>query len=147
VSQLLNTPQHSALAIALRFFEQDLRQAEGWLRGELNMGLLYRPFLDLSTERRAAALARIAKALEIITRLAERFELHLVEEPLTKRIAAAMSIDWSNLLDTRSGKLARFGAVDPGLAELLDPEVEQLAELALAIESLMIEPRSNRDSR
>ena len=146
MSTLLNASQHTALAIALRFFEQDLRQAERWLQGEQNMGVLYRTSLQLPAERRAAVLARIANALQVINQLAERFELHPVEEPLTKKIAAALSIDWSNLLDTRSEKLARFGAVDPGLAELLDPDLQRLAELALAIASLMGEARPTGDS-
>jgi hypothetical protein len=147
VSHLLNTSQATALVIALRLFEQDLRQAERWLQGEQNVGVLYRTSLELSSERRAVTSARIAQALEIIARLAKRFDLHPVDERLTKRIAAAMSLDWANLLDTCSKKLVRYGEVDLGLAELLDPDMQQLAELALSIGSSVSEPGPIGDSR
>ena len=142
---LLNTAQHAALAIALCYLEQSLRQAEMWLQGRQITGILYRTSLRLSAERRAAILACIAEALEGVSRLAERFNLRPVDEPLENKIAAEMSINWANLIDTRSDKLRRYGPVDPKLQELLDPDMEHLAQLALAIASLAREPEEVYD--
>ena len=145
MSHLLNTAQHTSLAVVLRYFEQDLRQAEMWLQGQHTVGVLYQTSLRLSAERRAAMSARIAEALEGITRLAERFDLRSVDEPLENKIAAEMSISWANLIDTRSAKLGRYGSVDPRLQELLDPEIEHLAQLAFSIASLVKEPEEVLD--
>jgi len=139
MSHLLNTSQHTSLAVVLRYFERSLRQAEMWLQGEESAGVLYRSSLRLSPERRAAALAHIPEALEGITRLAERFELPAVAESLASRIAAEMSVNWANLVDTRSAKLRRYGPVDPELYEVLDSEIEHLAQLAFLIASLVRE--------
>ena len=51
-------------------------------------------------------------------------------------IAAQMSADWANLCDTRADKLRRYGEVDPRLAELLDADVDALAQLALSLAAL-----------
>ncbi len=139
MSHLLNTAQRTSLVVVLRYFERSLQQAKGWLQGQQDMGVLYRGSLQLSPERRAAALAHIAEALEGITRLAGRFSLRPVEEPLENKIASEMSINWANLIDTRSAKLRRYGSVDPGLRESLDPEIEHLAQLAFLIASLVRE--------
>jgi hypothetical protein len=136
MSHLLNTAQHTALAVVLCYFEQSLRQAEMWLQGQQTVGVLYQSSLQLSAERRAAMSARIAEALEGITHLAERFDLRPVDEPLANGIAAEMSVNWANLIDTRSDKLGRYGPTDPRLRELLDPEIGHLAQLALSIASL-----------
>ena len=47
-----------------------------------------------------------------------------------------MSADWANLCDTRADKLRRYGEVDPRLAELLDADVDALAQLALSLAAL-----------
>lgn len=133
---LLNVAQHAALAVVLCHFEQSLRQAEMWLQGQQTSGIPYRTSLRLSAERRATMSARITEALEGIAHLTERFGLRPVDELLENKIASEMSINWANLIDTRSDKLRRYGSVDPGLHELLDPAIEHLAQLALEIASL-----------
>jgi len=137
MSHLLNTAQHTALAVVLRHFEQSLRQAKLWLQSQQTVGVLYQTSLQLSPERRAATLARITEALEGIAHLAERFDLWPADEPLANKIAAEMSINWANLIDMCSGKLRRYGLADPRLRELLDPELEHLAQLALSVASLV----------
>jgi hypothetical protein len=108
--------------------------------------VLYRTPLYLSPDRRSATLSEIAAALEGIARLATRFDLQPVQEPLTNKIAAAMSINWANLADTCSRKQGRYGPADPRLRELLDPDLEHLAQLALSIGSLVREPGPSGDS-
>lgn len=146
MSELLNHSQHIYLAIALRSFEQSLREAEGWLRGRPSEALLYQGALRLAPERRAAALAAIAEALEGIRQLAARFEVRPEVEPLANRIAGAMAISWVNLTDTCSDRLGRYGPADPRLREALDPELERLARLALKIGALVKETDRGEDA-
>jgi hypothetical protein len=133
VTELLNIAQRSSLTIGLRAFEMHLRQADAWLRGGEERGILYRRSLNLSPEQRAAARGQIAAALAQIAVLAERFGLANADEDLGAAIAAQMSIDWADLSDAHSGKLRRYGDVDFRLADQLDADLDLLAELALSL--------------
>ena len=144
---LLNRAQYVSLAIALSGFERNLRQAESWLRGESDQGVLFHASLSLSPERRSAALCEISTALQLIARLAKRFGLQPADEPLVNKISAEMSMNWANLINTCSGKLGRYGPADPRLRELLDPELENLAHLALSIGTLVRETEPCPDSK
>ena len=135
-ADLLNFAQRNSLTLGLRAFEGHLRQADAWLLGQEEHGILYRRSLDLPPERRAAARAQIAAALTQIAVLAERFDLPVTEDDLGATFASQMSVDWANLCDTRSSKLRRYGEVDPRLPELLDADVDALAQLALALAAL-----------
>ena len=143
MTDLLNEPQRSSLAVVLRMFEEELRQADAWLDGSLDEGTLYRRVLHLPPETRAAAREKIAIALAQIAELAQAFGLEPQEQDLAATIAAAMSLSWASLCDTRSDKLRRYGDVDPRLEQALDPHVEGLADLALSLASLL---RSNGES-
>ena len=132
-ANLLNDAQRNSLAIGLRAFEMHLRQAAAWLEDGEETGILYRRRLALPAERRAAMRRQIAAALASIAVLAERFNLAPAEETLEASIAAQMSVDWANLSDLRSDKLRRYGDVDPRLADLLDADIAELADSALAL--------------
>ena len=133
MTELLNTAQRNSLTIGLRAFEMHLRQADAWLRGEEERGILYRRNIHLPPEQRAVARAQIAAALAQIAALAERFDLAAVEDDLGAAIAAQLSVDWANLSDVRAAKLRRYGEVDPRLADLLDADVDRLAQLAMSL--------------
>jgi len=133
---LLNFAQRNSLTLGLRALEGHLRQADAWLQGEEEHGILYQRSLNLAPKRRAAARAKIAAALARIAVLTERFDLPVAEDNLGATIAAQMSADWTNLCDTRADKLRRYGEVDPRLAELLDADVDALAQLALSLAAL-----------
>lgn len=135
-ADLLNFAQRNSLTLGLRAFEGHLRQADAWLEGEEEHGILYRRSLDLTPERRAAARARIAAALAQIAALAERFDLPVTEDNLEATITSQMSADWANLCDTRAAKLRRYGRVDPQLTACLDADMDALAQLALSLAAL-----------
>jgi hypothetical protein len=107
------------LTIGLRAFEMHLRQADAWLRGEEERGILYRRNIHLPPAQRAAARAQSAAALAQIAVLAERSDRAAAEEDLGAAIDAQLSVDWANLSDGRSAKLRRCGEVDLRLADLL----------------------------
>ncbi|MGQ9683527.1 MAG: hypothetical protein ACUVX9_13380 [Anaerolineae bacterium] len=137
MADLLNDAQRSSLSIALRIFEQELRRADQWLQGRLDEGVPYRGELHLDPETQAAARGAIAAALEGIVELARDLGLEQREENLRAAIATAMSLSWANLCDARSDKLRRYGEVNPQLEGVLDARIDRLAELALAIASLL----------
>ncbi len=134
--ELLNTAQRSSLTIELRAFEMHLRQADAWLQGEEERGILYRRSIHLSPERRAAAREQIGAAIAQITVLTERFDLAAASDDLGATIVSQMSVDWANLCDVRSDRLRRYGEVDPELPDLLDADIDRLAQLALSLAAL-----------
>lgn len=133
---LLNTAQRNSLTIGLRALEMHLREADAWLQGREERGILYWRSLNLPPDQREAARAAIAAALARVAALAKRFELAATEEDLGAVIAAQVSVDWANLCDMRSAKLRRYGEVDPRLATFLDADVDALAQLALSLAAL-----------
>lgn len=136
MSDMLNIPQRSSVAIALRAFEKALRRADAALQGPAEeQGILYRRTMRLPMEKRPAIRQQIALALTEIAEVAQQLGLAVQEDPLESDIAAELSLDWAGLCDVRSAKLKRYGAVDVRLAEALDPHIERLADLALAIAS------------
>ena len=139
MNELLNLAQRSSLAIGLRAFEAHLRQADVWLQGGEERGILYRRSLNLPPERRAAAREQIAAALAQIATLTERFGLTTSDDDLGATIAAQMSVDWADLSDARSDKLRRYGDVDPRLTDLLDADLSALAARALALAALSLD--------
>jgi len=134
---LLNAAQRSSLSIVLRMFEIELRQADAWLQAGSEEGILYRRVLRLSPEVRAAVREKVAAALAEVAELAGAFDLEQQEEDLAATMAAAMSLSWASLCDTRSDRLRRFGDVDPALREALDPRIERLADMALSLASML----------
>lgn len=135
MKDMLNEAQFTSLAIVLRLLEDDLRQADAWLQGAEETGILYRRKLRLSPERRAVARQVIAAALNQIAQLAREFNLAQIDDNPAATIVADMSVRWADLCDARSDKLIRFGDVDPRLSQVLDPSLDRLIELTLALTS------------
>lgn len=76
-----------------------------------------------------SGLARIA-----IRALAERFGLKHQTTDLAKETIGRLAEMWAALEDSRARKLRRYGDVDPRLADLLDPQIEELIRITLAME-------------
>ena len=132
---LLNESQRNSLTIVLRMLEEKLRQADAWLQGVDETGILYRRRLRLPPERGVLARQHIAVALEQIAELAHQFDLEPVDNSPEATIMAEMSESWANLCDARSDKLKRYGEVDPLLSQALDPSMDRLIELTLELMS------------
>ncbi len=144
--ELLNDNQLRSLQIALRVFEERLRQADAILQDVPADGILYHSVMPLTPERRAEAGRLIHAALVEVTALAETLSLESEAEDVSATIRAMMDESWADLLDARAAALRRYGAVDPDLAAALDPPVEHLATIALALSALMkTDPRSPSD--
>ena len=137
MKDMLNEAQYTSLAIVLRQLEDNLHQADAWLQGAEDNGILYRRKLRLPPERRAAARQVIAVALNQIAELAREFNLAQVDDNPAAIVIAEMSERWANLCDTRSDKLKRYGGVDPRLSQALDPSLDRLVELTLVLMSTM----------
>ena len=127
MNELLNPYQKASLVTVLRMFEESLRQAQEWLSGRTESGILYYRKLDLSEEKQTTANKKIQDTLEQINILVKKLDLQPVEENPGSSIRGQLAVSWANLIDSQSNKLKRYGEVDPDLAELLDKEIIRLA--------------------
>jgi hypothetical protein len=93
--------------------------------------------MPLAPERGTTARARIREALAGVAALSEALFLECEVHDVSASIRAMMSTSCANLMDARTTSLPGYGRVDQALAPLLDPMVERLADLALAISALM----------
>lgn len=139
MADLLNPSQYRSVYITLRALEERLRQADLWLQGTEESGILYQRTLELSMERRLSVHLQIAEALELIAELAQTLQLPCEMDDACSHIRAALSASWVDLCDVRSSTLGRYGTVNPDLAPVLDPIVKRLEQLALVIANLVTE--------
>jgi len=136
MSDLLNPQQLQSVEITLRMFEENLRQMATWLDGEEENGILYRRKLTFPADRRQAVRQLMNASLEQIALLARSLDLQVDEKDAAGSIRAGLAESWANLIDSQSGKLTRYGAVDPRVENALDPVILKLAQLAKDLETL-----------
>ena len=130
----LNQNQERAVAIRLRLLEERLAII-GRLMDQDERGRLYRrdraPF---SAEQRARMEALMVEIRAEIAHVADTFGLASEEQDAARRIIGLLGITWEGLGDVRAGRLRGLGDVDPELQVLLNPSVERLMQLVLALQ-------------
>jgi len=52
-------------------------------------------------------------------------------------IQGDLTINWANLIDTQAAKLRRYGKVHPELGDMLDPDIQNLAGIALHLSAIL----------
>lgn len=124
----LNPYQKNSLAVQLRHLEQALRDVRQQMAAPQDGILFKRTGVPKSVRRKLEPL--IGQMLAEIALLAERFDLENQVDDLGAVVRAEMAGAWEGLYDTLSPKLARYGDVDPALAETLDPHLQRLITLA-----------------
>ena len=133
---LLHPSPRRSGTVSLRTFELRLRKALAWLDGKNENGILYRETLSLSVEKQAELRRMIETALVEIATISELLSLEREEWDAGGLIRSEMSVAWANLLDTQSKKLRGYGDVHPQLADILDPHVLLLSNLAINMANL-----------
>ena len=144
MKDLLNPYQWNSLRITLLIFEENLRRAQSWLDGKEEAGTLYQRKLTLPTERGKLAEQQIKAALNQIAELSRLFDLQKEIENSASQVSAEMTVSWANLLDSRAGKLARYGDVHPELPSLLDRDIQHLAEIARNLSAIFGETQQEK---
>lgn len=141
MKDLLNPYQKNSLRISLLMFEENLRRAQEWLDGREEKGILYHRKLELSDEKRRQAEHVIKTALGVIEKLSKKFGLEAETQNAASMFQGEFSVNWANLIDTQAGKLRRYGKVHPELHDMLDTDIQKLAEIALQLSSILGESK------
>ena len=137
MSELMNRAQRTSVFVTLRTFEQYLRQLDRWLQGLEADGILYKYKMDLLPERRALMQQKIACGLDLVEELARAIKLEPEIIDLVGWLRGQMSESWDRQIDARAARLRRYGEVDPGLAQALDPVLDRLVQIAADLSQLV----------
>ena len=137
MKDLLNAYQKNSLRVSLLTFEENLRQAQEWLDGREESGILYERRLTISGEHREQADRAIQSALGLIEKLRDAFELEMQFENAASILQGNLTVNWANLMDTQANKLRRYGKVHPNLPAVLDSDIQNLARIALQLSAIL----------
>lgn len=132
----LNTAQQTSLSITLREFETRLSR----LRVLLDH---YESSIRLTPQGVDRLRQMIDRQQTIIDELYRRFQLKRETIDVVQSMIAELSISWTQLVDTRSDKLDRYGEVDPHLTSTLDPAITELVDGCLSMVRLLEKARSH----
>ncbi len=131
----LNQYQKRSVAVALRLLEKTLDDIEMLLARD-HQGLLYAVRTEISPDREAELRRISGDVRAALAELAREYDLPIQQEDGLRVMSAKLSSAWENLEDSRPRKLRRYGSVDPEVAEVLEPQVEALIHMVLAMEKL-----------
>ncbi len=132
----LNIAQKTSLSITLREFEVRLAR----LRVLLEQ---YESVKRLTPERVERLRQMIDREQAIIDDLFRRFQLKRETIDVVQSMIAELSISWTQLVDSRSDKLGRYGEVDPDLKSTLDPAIDQMTEACLSMVHMLQKVRDD----
>jgi len=131
---MLNIAQKTSLGITLREFEVRLAR----LRVLLEQ---YESVTRLTPEGAERLSQMIERQQAIIDDLRRRFQLKRETIDVVQSMIAELSISWTQLVDSRSDKLGRYGEVDPDLKTTLDPAIDQMVKDCLSMVRLLDKAR------
>ncbi|WP_376794024.1 hypothetical protein [Thermogemmatispora sp.] len=133
----LSPGQRLALMTALRRLELAAWRLEERLRARERPPLTLTRMVDPFTpEQRAALLARLEELRAEVARLAQAYRLPEKEESLRTVALAEFGLLWSDLEDLRPARLRDYGALSAQAADQLEPQIERLIGLVLAVNAL-----------
>lgn len=135
----LNHAQRTALTVTVRHLELTLDRIEALLAGA-HAGRLHRTVTDLAPELAAPTPLLIAALRREIATMANEFSLTAAERDGRREIAGLLAIAWESLEDSRAAKLGRYGDIDPTLPDTLDPHIERLITLVVALARQVTRP-------
>lgn len=130
----LNQNQLRAVSIRLRLLEERLEAMTDLMERDARGVLFHRDRPRLTVEQRARIDSLVAQLRSEIALLAQTFDLPSEEQDAAGKIVGLLAMTWQSLGDIRSERLAGHGEVDPGLRATLDPSVDRLLALVLALE-------------
>ena len=134
---LLNENQKRSLELTLRRLEKLLGRIEREKDLPEEKGRLYYLYNPLQHQPEQVRLLELVKQGRAeVQQLADRFDLQPVAESQASYYRGELAVMWESLIDVESTHLKAYGNVNPALAALLDPKIENLAELVLQLEAL-----------
>lgn len=134
LARLLTANHRRVLATTLRRVELAAWRLEDQLTRESMPELALTRFSNPLSRAQVVALLHLVKRLrEAVAQLAADYRLAATEENLLSTVMAEFTLLWCDVEDVRPQKLRAYGAVDPRVARVLEPPLQRLIELLLAV--------------
>lgn len=133
---LLNRYQRDSIANTLRTLEMTLRRALSDLNSQ-DQGVLYQCEGALSDEDVDQVKHIVDIGLDEISMLAQSLALPVETRDNRAALLGQLSVLWGDLHEIRAESLRGYGQVNPALAPVLNPHVERLVELVMALMNLL----------
>jgi hypothetical protein len=133
---ILNIAQKTSLSITLREFEVRLSRLRVLL--EQNESIT-----RLTPEGARRLRQMVDRQQAIIDDLFRRFQLKRETIDVVQSMIAELSISWTQLVDSRSDKLGRYGEIDPDLKSTLDPALDEMVKACLSMVRVLEKARAN----
>ncbi len=145
---ILTQYQAQGVGVTLRILERILFSVEELYMGqeETRQGVMVSLVNSLSEEQRVRLRELVGQARAGIATLAERFGLQHETTDLAREAHGRLVGMRTALEDTMSGKLRRYGQVDPALSSALDPEIQKLIHVVLAMDEALLARGPQKES-
>jgi hypothetical protein len=132
----LNIAQKTSLCITLREFEVRLARLHAFLEQNESVTRLTPEGVDRLRQM-------IDQQQALIDDVFRRFQLKRETIDVVQSMIAELSISWTQLVDSRSDKLGRYGEVDPDLKATLDPVLDQMVKACLSMMLVLDKARAD----
>jgi hypothetical protein len=132
----LNPAQRNSLSIALRLIEETFHEVMRLLPEPSYEEIMHGMADDLPPDRQLAIAEGVRQGREAIGRLCAQFALPTEIHQKSRLIAGKVMTLWETAMEARASNLRGYGSVAPGLAEALDPSLEELGSIVAQIDAI-----------
>lgn len=136
--KLLNPSQRGSLATTLSTLEEMLCEIERNLTLGGCKGVLYEVQDDVPVQMRGEILKRLSLVREKIKVMEERFDLEKKSRGVSRDTMGKLVYGWEILEGAKARYLRGYGAVADGLAEALDPQLDEIIGLVDEMRDLVM---------
>lgn len=143
----LGVNHRRGIASTLGLLDETLARFEHWISGQPAEGALYRESDTLTAEQKAAIRAEIEALRGLMSELRDDLRLEIRTQDIGTAIWAHISAFWEALVELKVKSLRRYGDVPGGLAEYLDPRIEQVIERIARIAEVARQPKPSQESQ
>lgn len=133
----MNKDQKRGLTIALRVVEENMQNIEQILNSEIHKGILYDTKCTITPEIREEMLKRVSLVKDRIKILSNLFALEKEYREGLRKIFGILPSCWEIIENVKSKRLKRYGDVQDGLDNVLDPQLNMITDLILEMEQLL----------
>lgn len=137
-SGLLNPYQRGGITTTLSTLEEMLCEIELTLTGGGCKGVLYEMRDDLPAIVKEELLKRITLVRDRIEVMTKQFALEKRSKDASKNFMGKLAYGWEILEGAKARHLRGYGAVAEGLAEVLDPHLNDIIILVDEMRDIMI---------
>lgn len=135
---MLNDAQRNHVRIAMSLIEEKMHSIAARLATPKEHGLMCDIQKDITPEMARVLRQKIQVVYAVIRELRDRFALPVETKQASREILKGLPQLWVMLQETDAKSLVRFGAVDPALAPVFDPQIKTLARLMFDLENSVL---------